>query len=118
VRAGWLKLVSTETNGKKSVHWEVTPCEYVRVEHNDLIEWGKIQNIVNPEKLKHKQSAVSKYENWVDKNQKSQSLSLQFDIEENRRWKHGPSHRSLFLEGCGYYFMLHTLKFSEQIWLS
>jgi len=97
-RAGWLKLVHTEKKGKESVHWELTPCEYARVEHNDLIEWGKKQNVVEPDKIKGKQSAVYKYENWVDKGKKRQSLSLQFDIEDNKRWKHGPIHQPLSLE--------------------
>jgi len=97
-RAGWLKLVFTETDGKKSVHWEITPCQYARIEHNDLIKWGKKQEINSPEKIKYKQSAVEKYENWVDKDKKCKSLSLQFDIEGNKLWKHGPIHRPLFLE--------------------
>jgi CRISPR-associated protein (TIGR03986 family) len=97
-RAGWLKLVDTEKVGKESLYWELTPCEYARVEHNDLIEWGKKQNVEKPEKIKDKQSAVYKYDNWVNKDKKRQSLSLQFDIEDNKRWKHGPIHKPLSLE--------------------
>jgi CRISPR-associated protein (TIGR03986 family) len=86
-RAGWLKLVST----KEDVHWELTPCQYARVEHNDLIEWGKKQGIQSPEKIKKKQSAVDRYHYW-------KVLKLKFDLEGNKRWNHSRPAFPLFLE--------------------
>lgn len=86
-RAGWLKLVST--NGKMS--WQLTPCEYARVEHEHLITWGKKQGITNPEKIKKKQSAVDRYKYW-------KFLELKFKLEGNKRWNHSRNNFPLYLE--------------------
>ncbi|HDN27048.1 MAG TPA: TIGR03986 family CRISPR-associated RAMP protein [Thioploca sp.] len=85
--AGWLKLVSTE----KNIHWQLTPCEYVRVEHNDLIDWGKQLDILKPERIKKKQSAVERYKYW-------KHLDIKFDIEGNKRWNHSRPNQTLYLE--------------------
>ncbi len=86
-RAGWLKLVSTDN----SIHWQLTPCEYVRVEHNDLINWGKKLGIPNPERIKKKQSSADRYHIW-------KQLTLKFDIEGNQRWDHSRPNQTLYLE--------------------
>lgn len=86
-RAGWLKLVSTTTG----IYWQLTPCEYARVDHNDLIEWGKKQDIQNPEIIKNQQSAVEKYQHW-------KQLAIQFDINGNKRWNHSRLNQPLYLE--------------------
>lgn len=69
VKSGWLQKI----NGKVTI----IPCDYARVELNDLENYyaGKIN-------LKSKQSAISKYKKW------STNLDITFDIDSNDRHKH------------------------------
>lgn len=96
-RAGWLKLVtieSTTAEGQKvkNIYWQITPCQYARVEQADLIKWGKTQGIKNPEQIIEKQTSVNKYKLFQS------ALNVNFDLEGKKRWAHGPTHRPLLLE--------------------
>lgn len=59
VKAGYLRLNQAEGQ----TLWEIVPCSFLRVEHHELIRMA--QGLIdNPEKIKNRQSAQEKYENW------------------------------------------------------
>jgi CRISPR-associated protein (TIGR03986 family) len=72
--AGWLELTDNS-------EWQLTACEYVRVEQDHLIPWGMQQHIDNSENIKKEQNAISKYQLFTQR-------CLNFDIENQRHWKH------------------------------
>ncbi len=78
-RAGFLKLV----RDGEDFYWELTRCEFARVEHDVLIEWGKKIGIKNPDKIKKRQNAVKKYKPWEP------HLDLKFSLPPE-----DPHHRS------------------------
>lgn len=78
-KAGWLQLASS-TNGK--LEWQIIPCDFARVEQQDLISWGESQGISQANSITDKQSAIKKYQNWGN------HLHLRFDLESSTLWKH------------------------------
>ena len=70
-KGGWLRL--RQENG--DTWWELTPCDWARVDHDLLIDYAKEQKrIRNPGRIKEKQQAFDKYKTWGD------GLNISFDL--------------------------------------
>jgi CRISPR-associated protein (TIGR03986 family) len=74
-RAGWLQL------DPEKLEWQLTPCQYARVEQEHLIQWGRKNKITNPQQIKKKQNSISKYLIFRHRH-------LQFNLETNTNWFH------------------------------
>ncbi|CAM2009562.1 TIGR03986 family type III CRISPR-associated RAMP protein [Acanthopleuribacter pedis] len=61
VKAGYLKPVVD----KDGFAWELTPCRFLRVEHNALLDLAAQRGVPDPNELRNRQGAVAKYERWL-----------------------------------------------------
>ncbi|CAM2069309.1 TIGR03986 family CRISPR-associated RAMP protein [Sulfidibacter corallicola] len=63
-RAGYLRAVQKGD----AFLWELTPCKFKRVNHNELISYADRQNldVDYPDRIKKKQFAWEKYDRWGD----------------------------------------------------
>ncbi|CAM2011601.1 TIGR03986 family type III CRISPR-associated RAMP protein [Acanthopleuribacter pedis] len=61
VKAGYLKPV-VDGDG---FAWELTPCQFLRVEHKDLLDLAERRGVPDPIELRDRQGAVAKYERWL-----------------------------------------------------
>jgi CRISPR-associated protein (TIGR03986 family) len=61
-RAGYLRLAEEGD----TVSWEIVPCEYLRVEHDDLEKLGRGRGIANVGRIRNRQGAKEKYHIWGD----------------------------------------------------
>jgi len=70
-KGGWLRLRQENDD----TWWELTPCDWARVDHRLLIDYAKEQGrIRNPERIMKKQQAFDKYNTWGD------GLNISFDL--------------------------------------